>query len=616
MLLWASLLVLAPVCGQLEAASKPVISLHPPWTVAFKGETVTLTCNVFHFHAPEKIKRFLWYLGRRMLRETPGNTLEVRDSGQYRCQTQDSLPSDQVNMIFSSDWLVLQAPHGVFEGDTLVLRCQTRSQETLTSVKYIWNGKVISASNQSQDLSIPRASSNNSGFYHCTGRVDKMHTWRSNAKSVQIQELFPHPKLKVTPSQPTEGSSVNLSCETQLPPERPDTVLHFSFFRDRRVVLSDWSRSPELQITAIWRQDAGSYTCGAAAAQGVRKLSLPVHVYVQGVPVSGVLLETQPPEGRALAGEPLVLICSAAEGTGDTTFSWYREDTGESLGRKRRRSQRAQLEIPAVGGSHAGGYFCTADNGHGLACSAVLNVTVTALLGGARQCCFPLASQRGFNGEPRRRCSWFPECPSAVIGALFLSGLPNQPHVASSRVAGANSQEARVQEYGLSRERVPSNANLELVSVGTPGNRMGLIAAGATGGLLSILVPAAGLLIYRRHQRKSGGGSPGNTTRSPPATGPGQAPHGRCQGQKDSPVELQHLYGNGSLGEGHLVYSEIQTIRPGQKGEASASGASLEDKHATVIYSSVKTRLQGDSAGKVRSQHEDATDSYENVPPA
>ncbi|XP_030157703.1 Fc receptor-like protein 4 isoform X1 [Lynx canadensis] len=487
MLLWASLLVLAPVCGQLEAASKPVISLHPPWTVAFRGETVTLTCNVLHLHAPEKIKRFLWYLGRRTLRETPGNTLEVRDSGQYRCQTQDSLPSDQVNMIFSSGWLVLQTPHGVFEGDTLVLRCRTRSRETLTSVKYIWNRKVISASNQSQDLSIPRASSNNSGFYHCTGRVDKMHTWRSNTKSVQVQELFPHPKLKVTPSQPTEGGSVNLSCETQLPPERPDTVLHFSFFGDRRVVLSDWSRSPELQITAIWRQDAGSYTCGAAAAQGVHKLSLPVHVYVQGVPVSRVLLETQPPEGRALAGEPLVLICSAAEGTGDTTFSWHREDTGESLGRKRRRSQRAQLEIPAVGGSHAGGYFCTADNGHGLACSSVLNVTVT----------------------------------------------------------------------------------------GTPGNRMGLIAAGATGGLLSVLVLAAGLLIYRRHQRKSGDGSPGNTTRSSPATGPGQAPHGRCQGQKDSPVELQHLYGNGSLGEGHLVYSEIQTIRPGQEGEGKSLGKIL-----------------------------------------
>ena len=63
---------------------------------------MTLTCHVVHFHAPEKIKWFLWYLEGRILRETPGNTLEVRDSGQYRCQTQDSLPSDQVNMIFSS----------------------------------------------------------------------------------------------------------------------------------------------------------------------------------------------------------------------------------------------------------------------------------------------------------------------------------------------------------------------------------------------------------------------------------------------------------------------------------------------------------------------------------
>ncbi|XP_039074412.1 Fc receptor-like protein 4 [Hyaena hyaena] len=527
MLLWASLLLLAPVGGQLEAASKPVISLHPPWTIVFKGETVTLTCNVFHFHAPEKIRWFLWYLGRRKLSETPENSLEVRDSGQYRCQTQDSLPSDHVSLTFSSGLLILQAPHSVFEGDTLVLRCRTKKGETLTSVKYSWNRKVISTSNQSQDLLIPHASSNNSGHYHCTGYVGKSYMLRSNIKVVHIQELFPEPKLKVTPSQPTEGKSVNLSCETQRVLERPDTVLHFIFFREHGVVLSDWSQSPELQITALWRQDSGVYGCGAASAQGVRKYSLPLQVSVQGVPVSGVLLETQPPEGRALAGEPLVLVCSAAEGTGDTTFSWYREDTGESLGRKRRRSQRAQLEIPAVGGSHAGGYFCTADNGLGLDLSAVLNVTVT----------------------------------------------------------------------------------------GTQRNRSGLTAARAIGGLLSILLLAAGLLIYHRHRRKSGDGSPGNTTRSPPATGPGETPHGRCQEQKDSPVELQHLHGNVSLREGDLVYSEIQIIQLGQEGEASASRACLGDKCTTVVYSSVKTQLQGDSAGDVRSQDEDE-DGYENVPPA
>ena len=89
-----------------------------------------------------------------------------------------------------------------------------------------------------------------------------------------------------------------------------------------------------------------------------------------------MLLETQPQGGQALAGEPLVLVCSVAEGTGDIAFSWHREDTGEHLGRKQQRSQRAELEIPAVGGSHMGRYYCTADNGHGLARSGALNVTV------------------------------------------------------------------------------------------------------------------------------------------------------------------------------------------------------------------------------------------------
>jgi len=92
--------------------------------------------------------------------------------------------------------------------------------------------------------------------------------------------------------------------------------------------------------------------------------------------VSGALLETQPQGGQAVEGETLVLVCSVVEGTGDTTFSWYREDMEESLGRKSRRSQRAELEIPVIWESHAGFYYCTADNGHGLIQSEAVNVTV------------------------------------------------------------------------------------------------------------------------------------------------------------------------------------------------------------------------------------------------
>uniref|UniRef100_A0A7N5KK13 Fc receptor like 4 n=1 Tax=Ailuropoda melanoleuca TaxID=9646 RepID=A0A7N5KK13_AILME len=528
MLLWASLLVLAPVRGQLAAFPKPVISLHPPWTTVFKGEAVTLTCNASRVHAAENIKRYWWYLGTQTLREIPGNTLKARVSGTYKCQIQGSSPSDGVSLIFSSDLLILQTPHSVFEGDTLTLRCQVKGREKLAAVKYSWNGNVISTSWNSQDLLIPRASLNNSGNYQCIGFLEGNHyTYRSNNRIIKIQELFSRPKLEVTPPQPTEGGPVNLSCQTELRLERSDTLLSFIFFRDPGVMLSNWSRSPEVQLTAIWREDSGSYWCVVAAVvPSIRKHSLPLQVRVQGVPVSGALLETQP-GGPAAGGERLVLVCSVAEGTGDTTFSWHREDTGECLGSKRQRSRRAELEVLAVGGSHAGRYYCMADNGHGLARSAALNVTVT----------------------------------------------------------------------------------------GTWRNRGGLIAAGATGGLLSSLLLAVILWLYRRHQRKSGDGFLGNTARCHTATGPGEAARAGCP----VPVELPQLYGKRQVygnvppAEGDLVYSEVQVTQLGQEGAASSSRTSLEDKHASVVYSAVKTQLPQDSAGEVRSQDEDAMEGYENV---
>lgn len=95
-----------------------------------------------------------------------------------------------------------------------------------------------------------------------------------------------------------------------------------------------------------------------------------------GIPVSGALLETQPQGGQAVEGKMLVFVCSVAEGTGETTFSWHRADTGESLGSKSQRSRRSELEIPDVRESHAGGYYCTAENTHSPIRSEVLNVTV------------------------------------------------------------------------------------------------------------------------------------------------------------------------------------------------------------------------------------------------
>ncbi|XP_047640190.1 Fc receptor-like protein 4 isoform X1 [Phacochoerus africanus] len=559
MLLWASLLVLAaPVSGPLATIPRSVISLQPPWTTAFQGERINLTCNGFQGSAPAKVKWYRKNFRKRYPRETPGNTLEVRDSGEYKCQVPGSLLSNPVHLLFTPASFILQAPHSVFEGDELVLRCQKRGKERLTSVKYTWNGKIISNSNKGVELLIPQASLNNSGSYQCIGSFENAYILKSNLKVIRIQELFSRPKLTVTDSQPREGNSVNLTCETRRPLERPDTRLHFIFFRGSGVTLSNWSRSPELHITAIWREDSGAYWCGAeTVTSGVHKLSLPLQIDVQRIPVSGALLETQPQGGQAVEGETLVLVCSVAEGTGDTTFSWYREDMEESLGRKSRRSQRAELEIPVIWESHAGFYYCTADNGHGLIQSEAVNVTVISM----------------------------------------------------------------------------------------PGNRRGLMAAGATGGTLSFLLLAVALLFYCWHQRKPetslsrslnpsscipmavlstsqpagspstqgrefipGDGLLGHTTRSPLTLGPGEPPPPKCPAS----VELQQLYSNVHLKEGDLVYSEIQIIQPGE-GQANTSRTFLEDQHALIVYSEVKTQPQDDVAGKISSKEEDAMERYENV---
>nr|XP_058165914.1 Fc receptor-like A [Dasypus novemcinctus] len=60
-----------------------------------------------------------------------------------------------------------------------------------------------------------------------------------------FQELFPHPVLTASSYQPVKGSSVTLTCETQLSPQRPDAQLQFHFFRDGRALGSGWSRLTE-----------------------------------------------------------------------------------------------------------------------------------------------------------------------------------------------------------------------------------------------------------------------------------------------------------------------------------------------------------------------------------
>ncbi|KAM7054294.1 Fc receptor-like protein 2 [Molossus nigricans] len=279
-----------------------------------------------------------------------------------------------------SDWLSIEMPRHAYEGDRVVVACSGENNSKIKRLMYYKNGHRIATYHSASSYTISNARSSDSGSYYC--KADR--TWflfvdtteETTSVRLTVQELFPAPRLTVRPLLPTEGNSVTLSCDTRLAPDRSRTQLRYSFFRDGHALKSGWSSS-EFGISALWKEDSGYYSCEAmTATRSVSRRSLQSHVEVQRIPVSGVLLETQPPGGQAFEGNRLVLVCSVAEGTGEITFSWHREDTGESLGSKSQRSQRSELDILVIGESHAGGYYCTAKNDDDLIQSEAVNITV------------------------------------------------------------------------------------------------------------------------------------------------------------------------------------------------------------------------------------------------
>uniref|UniRef100_A0A452TCS0 Fc receptor like 5 n=1 Tax=Ursus maritimus TaxID=29073 RepID=A0A452TCS0_URSMA len=375
MLLWVSVLVLGPVSGQFAAASKPVISLHPPWTIIFKGEAVTLTCHESHFHAAEDKKWYRWYVGTEILREIPGNTIQVRDSGEYRCQIHNSPLSDGVSLTFSSAKLILQAPPSVFEGDSVTLMCQTKRNITLTRTLYK-NNKALMGLDKNFSFHIKHASLKDNGEYRCTGFEATCCSVSSNTIKIQVQELFPRPVLRAHPSPATPGYPVSLTCETQLPPQKSDVQLQFGFFRDGQCLVSGSENLLKISIPSITgSKDPPYYWCEAwTVTPSVHKESQKFQISLQ-IPVSRPVLTISPPGARAVEGHMVTFHCQAQRGSPRIRYQFYRGDV--PLGSSSAPSAGGASFSLTLTAEHSGTYSCTADNGLGPQRSDAKSLSVT-----------------------------------------------------------------------------------------------------------------------------------------------------------------------------------------------------------------------------------------------
>ncbi|XP_062962640.1 Fc receptor-like A isoform X5 [Cynocephalus volans] len=195
--------------------------------------------------------------------------------------------SEPFHLIVSYDWLILQGPgRPVFEGDPLVLRCRAWQDWPLKQVTFYRDGSALGPPGPKKEFSMAVVQEADSGHYHCSGLFRSPGPGSPEtaaAVAITVQELFPAPVLRATPStEPQEGGPVTLSCHTELPLQRSAACLLFSFYKDGRIVRSR-GLSSEFQILTASKEHSGSYWCDAATGDNqVWKQSPQLEIRVQG----------------------------------------------------------------------------------------------------------------------------------------------------------------------------------------------------------------------------------------------------------------------------------------------------------------------------------------------
>ncbi|XP_045400847.1 high affinity immunoglobulin gamma Fc receptor I isoform X2 [Lemur catta] len=283
MWLLIALLLGVPAGGQVDT-TQAVITLQPPWTSVFQKENITLWCEGPRLPGDNSTQ---WFHNSTAIQTLTSRysiiSASVNDSGEYRCQTGLSVPSDPVQLEIHRDWLLLQVSSRVFtEGEALNLRCHGWKNKLMYNVIFYQNGQAFKFFPRNSELTILKTNTSHNGIYHCSamGR----HRYTSAGVSVTVKELFPPPVLTASLALPLlEGNLVTLSCETKLLPQRPGLQLYFSFYMGSKT-LKARNMSSEYQILTARREDSGLYWCEAATEDGnVLKRSPDLELQVLGL---------------------------------------------------------------------------------------------------------------------------------------------------------------------------------------------------------------------------------------------------------------------------------------------------------------------------------------------
>ncbi|XP_044530184.1 low affinity immunoglobulin gamma Fc region receptor II-b-like [Gracilinanus agilis] len=177
-LLWAGLLCLASAVRS-NGPPSALLTLEPPWINLLQGDNVTLKCEGLQTPGHESIEWF--HNGSAMSFHQDSYTIpavNLKDSGEYQCRTEQTSLSNPVQVQVTSGWLLLQVASLEFmEGDSTILRCHSWKNKPIHKVTYYHNDKALKYSYECFDYIIPQMNYTHSGSYYCVGHIgNNIHT--------------------------------------------------------------------------------------------------------------------------------------------------------------------------------------------------------------------------------------------------------------------------------------------------------------------------------------------------------------------------------------------------------------------------------------------------------
>ncbi|XP_075049557.1 Fc receptor-like protein 5 isoform X3 [Mixophyes fleayi] len=272
--------------SHVQVQVRPRVTFTPDWNKIFTGESMTLTCDVGS--TVQGDLTYYWYRDTHKIYEGINPSIKIPSahishSGNYWCETRTSGRSDSVRLDVSDGLGILQAPPRVYEGDDLIIRCHHRPGYSSGHTIFYKDNGVIRDWGPDPVLHIGNVVVRTAGKYKCNKEVSGS-SWQGqfeDAVSIDVQELFTNPVIKVTPFLATEGDHMTLTCDTSLSPLRQRTDLQFAFYRDGRNV-QGFNLSNKYGVLSAQLEDSGNYTCEVkAVANNLKKTSNESLVHIQ-----------------------------------------------------------------------------------------------------------------------------------------------------------------------------------------------------------------------------------------------------------------------------------------------------------------------------------------------